>query len=48
MFCHIYAGLNINEVAHDMNVPLTKRIIEQGYINSYDTWHGRHAQYNII
>lgn len=33
-------GLDINEVAHDMNVSLTKKIIELGYMNSYDTWHG--------
>ena len=36
-----YAGLDFKEVAHDMNISLTKRIAEKGYVNSYDTWHGR-------
>jgi hypothetical protein len=30
----------VNEVAHDMNIQLTKKIQEAGYTNSYDTWHG--------
>ena len=30
----------MEEVTHDCNVGLTKKIIAKGYINSYDTWHG--------
>ena len=30
----------MEEVSHDGNDGLTKKIIEKGYINSYDTWHG--------
>ena len=32
-----YAGLAFTEVAHNNNVSLTKRIVELGYVNSYDT-----------
>jgi hypothetical protein len=39
---HPHVGLDINEVAHDTNIPLTRKITEKGYINSYDTWHGRY------
>jgi hypothetical protein len=40
---HVYfitEGFPIQEVAHDSNVALTKKITERGLINSYDTWHG--------
>ena len=36
----LYTGFKVEEVAHDCNVGLTKKIIEKGYINSHDTWHG--------
>ena len=34
-------GFPVEEVAHDSNVSLTKKIMERGLVNSYDTWHGK-------
>ena len=39
IYTHI-PGLVVAEVAHDMNLPFTKRLVEAGYVNSFDTWHG--------
>ena len=39
IYTHV-PGLVVAEVAHDMNLPLTKRLVEAGYVNSFDTWHG--------
>ena len=33
----------MKEVAHDMNIQLTKKLEEAGYENSYDTWHGENT-----
>jgi hypothetical protein len=38
----------VAEVAHDMNLPLTKRLVEAGYVNSFDTWHGTKGVSNAM
>ena len=36
------AGLNITEVAHDIQLQVTRYVKEDmGMVNSYDTWHGK-------
>jgi hypothetical protein len=41
-------GLGVKEVAHDMNIQLTKKLEEAGYENSYDTWHGTKGVANAM
>ena len=37
----IRIGLNIVEVAHDIQQQVSKYIVDvMGFVNSYDTWHG--------
>lgn len=36
------AGLRVNEVAHDQQVQVSRYVTDElGFLNSYDTWHGR-------
>ena len=41
IYIYIIAGLNVVEVAHDIQLSVSKYITESlSLINSFDTWHG--------
>ena len=33
-------GLNVTEVAHDIQAQVSNYVVKSGFVNSYDTWHG--------
>ena len=37
-------GLKVTEVAHDIQMQVARYLQDMGFVNSYDTWHGKELQ----
>ena len=35
-------GLKVTEVAHDIQMQVARYVQDMGFVNSYDTWHGKY------
>ena len=44
---NVVVGLNIKEVAHDIQKQVAKYVVDCGLVNSFDTWHGIQCNYTI-
>ena len=45
-YYYLFKGLDVREVAHDIQLQVAKYIRDEGMINSFDTWHGTNNSYN--
>ena len=46
--CKIRTGLQVTEVAHDIQQQVPKYVVSEGLTNSYDTWHGEDYNYSLL
>ena len=40
--------LKVTEVAHDIQVQVARYVQDMGFVNSYDTWHGKKTLQEIV
>ena len=46
--CEICTGLQVTEVAHDIQQQVSKYVVSEGLTNSYDTWHGEDYDHFLL
>ena len=44
----ICTGLQVTEVAHNIQQQVSKYVVSEGLTNSYDTWHGKDYNYSVL